>query len=246
MAWQLEPALRGAAVLLLVAACGACSSATEKASSRCGSPHVTNVYWGGGYDSGGWYGDTGDPLYDGGGDWYDPGDSYTDDGSGDGTSSDGTGSGDGSSGDYASGDDGSGADSSGGDGSGSYSSGDDGSGDYSSGDDSSGDGSSGDDSSGDDSSGLTANGRADLRATNGCWSCTVGCLVGGQGRQAVGVSEVSHDAACRAAVGALEHWAHVTAHARVDSCQQIDAAASSFVRASPTVKASRYGGRHLR
>lgn len=240
------------AAALIVTACGGGHSSA--APSRCGRTSLTGVTWVGT----GWVG-VGVPFvaigyYDG---WYDPVDTYDPaiDGadSTDTTIYDPTGSGgespvdvpatDGTTDPGAATDFGGGTDSSGSDSSGSDSSGD-----------------TGGDSSTESIKPLVtpaapgANATNPPRATsassaanqtsasdaNGCYTCTVGCLAAGangqqSGRQALGVSDVSHDDACRDAVRSLATWSHGTLHQRLSTCEQANPDASTRVPAAPSV-----------
>lgn len=195
------------AIAIAVGACGSSSSADP---SRCGTSSLTGATWSGVA----WVG-VGVPAvvaigyY---GDWYDPVDDYDPTAVGPGTTiEDPTGSGDETPIDVPPSDD---APSDPGD---------------------SADVSGGDDTSTDSLAPLTT-----APVANGCFTCTVGCLAAGtsgqpNGRQALGVSDASHDAACRNAVQSLATWSHGTLHQRLSSCEQVDQAPSGRVPAAPSV-----------
>ena len=184
------------------------------ARSRCGRSYVTDVYWGASAGSvGAWYGGTGpaDGAYYYG-DWYDPGDAAYDPATNSGglvDPNDGSG--------WNQPDDGSATDPGG------EPSADPGTVDTSGGDTSG----SGSESSGASFTRLHLQGTSVSSAPSGCFACTMGCrtdlTASASGRQAVGVSSVSHDDACNSAVGQLARWSHDTQRERLTVCQRVAA-----------------------
>jgi hypothetical protein len=108
------------------------------------------------------------------------------------------------------------------------------------GDDTSGGGTdnSGDNSGGDPSGDTSGGGDSTFAVTaNSCAACTVVCSAGDGSAQHVNGATgwgTGHDAACTAAVGALEHWARP---ARLSACREVGKG-DPRVAASPSVSAT--------